>query len=171
MIMARLVEEGDNHTRKIARDVGREIQLPASFYAFTGELPTNVAPGDFMTARSVVKRLKIARAKCVGPFALTRNEHSRLTSLIQKWEQRANGKDPRFNVMGTQLGRPNTEQEAKMVKQGWESKHITRNPVVYNRTCKECGDTFTANRKDKQICSPLCKSRYYSKTKKGNRIG
>lgn len=163
----RLHELTDSITRDNARATGREVNLPAAFYAWTGTIPMNVSPGDINTAIRVVRMLCYARAMCRGDFALTRNEHTRLGGLITKWEKRAQGKDVRFNIMGTRSGRPNSEQQSRMEKFGWTSSHEpVKSLKVYNKQCSECGGDFESHRKDKQYCQPLCRGRQFERLKR-----
>ena len=164
--MVRTSEQADKHTRDIARSLGRPCELPASFYAFMAPMPEHVSPRDYTTARAVVRMLKDARAKCRGDYSLTRSEHARLSALIKKWEHRASGKDARFNVMGVKPGRPTTYEQSRLEREGWESKHVSKNPMVYNRQCPVCRESFTASRKDKITCSPRCKSTKYEHDKR-----
>jgi hypothetical protein len=166
--MNRLGEHADNVTRDNARKTGRPCTLPASFYAFIdGTIPTCVSPDDRTTALLVVRKLTKAKQKCKGDFALSRNEHTRLGRLIKKWEARAQGKDPRFQIMGTRLGHPTDQQKAKMEKLGWVSSHVpVQEPRVYNKTCLECGGKFEAHRKDRLYCQPLCRGRRFERLKR-----
>jgi hypothetical protein len=165
--MTRPHEHADNLTRELARNRGQSVNLPAAFYAWCGSIPRNVSPANYSKAHQVVRMLKMAKHMCSGDMALTRSEHTRLGRLITKWERRASGQDPWFNVMGTKPGRPTKEQEARLKKAGWTSSHTpVKTQKVYNKRCVECHSPFESHRSDRKYCQPLCRGRRFERLKR-----
>lgn len=68
------------------------------------------APGDTKAAGQYLQRIEQAIAK--GGW--TRTDRSLLYRLRDKWRKRAEGNDPRFNVVGTRPGRLAAEQEMRI---------------------------------------------------------
>lgn len=146
-------------------------RLSAAYFAFTGPLPLRVAPADHDAARAVVLKLELAR---IQAHPLTGSELTRLKSLIAKWRRRAEGKDPRFEVMGTRSGAPNVHQRDRMLRLGWSSKWETIKKYEVTRTrskerrpprmCIGCrAIIFEPVRKDQRYCSSLCRGRTFAK--------
>lgn len=164
--MTRLHEQADSITRDNARRTGRPVNLPAAFYAWTGAIPRNISPGNHERAGAVVRQLKFAKTMCHGSYALTRNEHTRLSRLITKWERRAQGGDKRFEVMGTKPGRPTKEEQARLDRAGYKSKYIPKvSRTVYTKRCIECGAAFQSHRRDKKYCSDGCRNANFCRNK------
>lgn len=167
--MSRTHEQADNITRANARATGRDVNLPAAFYAWTGTIPRNISPANYDKAKEILRMLKHAKFICHGDFSLTRNEHTRLGKLITKWERRASGKDARFNIMGTRPGRPTKEQQTKLERAGWVSSHKpVKSETVYNKHCIECGSEFQTTKKAKKYCDgrPRCRTRRFERLKR-----
>jgi hypothetical protein len=68
------------------------------------------APGDTEAARRYLDKIAAVLAK----GGLTRSDRSMLYRMRDKWQLRADGKDPRFNVVGTRPGRLAAEQENRI---------------------------------------------------------
>lgn len=132
--------------------------LRAAFYWFTGDIP-QVAARDFKTARMIVQKLEEARIACAP---LTSSEHSRLTRLIQKWTDRAAGRDLRFNVRGTKPGALSAAERQRLQQLGWVPTKYTKPTKPKQRAkCPGCNHWFTQTRVDKKFCSTYCKNRFH----------
>lgn len=81
----------------------------ATFRAITGDAPV-CAPGDRTRARVYWNKLKLAIQK--GEW--TPGEWGQLHSAERLWRRRWQGKDARFEVMGTRRGRPSSEDRAQI---------------------------------------------------------
>lgn len=67
------------------------------------------APGDHETALRIVAQITAAMTDMLN---WTDNEKSRLYELRKKWQARADGRDPRFEIAGNRRGRLSREQES-----------------------------------------------------------
>lgn len=85
----------------------------SAYHSIIGDL-TEVSPRDFTTAQAIVAR--IGQAIALGGW--TRNEWRRLHRLNLTWRRRAEGLDPRFNVVGTRKTGLSEEQrrQIKLIK-------------------------------------------------------
>jgi len=73
---------------------------PSAYYALIGAAP-HCGPADTPTARSFLGRILAA----LELHDWTQDERNRLRLLRDKWKRRAEGKDPRFQAVGTRAGR------------------------------------------------------------------
>lgn len=78
----------------------------SAYYVEIGEPPT-CAPADHSTALAYLHRIEAAIVK--GGW--TSYEADRLRKLRRKWERRAFGRDPRFELVGTRDGRLSADVE------------------------------------------------------------
>jgi hypothetical protein len=78
----------------------------SSYRAALGD-PPECAPGDIEGAKRYLARLD----RMLERDGWTRSERVQLYRLRSKWRKRAEGKDPRFNAVGTKPGRLSAEQE------------------------------------------------------------
>lgn len=72
----------------------------SSYHSIVGDSP-ECGPGDHRTARRHLERIN----RAIEHGGWTETERSRLYRLQAKWALRANGEDPRFEIVGTQNGR------------------------------------------------------------------
>lgn len=142
---------------------------PAPWRWYLGDLLTKpIPPRDFTTAKLIVRKLREAgthpNAKPITP-----SEHQRYTALLIKWMHRAEGLDPRFNVVGTRRGGLTAEQKARMTQLGWKSSHTPKRPsVVHPRgKCPTCKRLFPKTRANKKFCQDWCRGRYWFQVYKG----
>lgn len=82
------------------RPFGRPLR--AAFYAYLPDVPrTRNLPADF--ARDYLRRIRdVQEMQC-----WSRRERLRLRVLERRWERRAEGRDGRYNTLGTQPGPTN----------------------------------------------------------------
>ena len=140
-------------------------KIRAAFYAMTGEMPKDVAPGDHATARRVVHKLMLARERCAP---LTSQEHATISNLIKLWRDRAEGKSIRFEVMGTKRGAPDSRQKDRMIRLGWQPRpnhSAPSNPA--KGTCAYCKGTFYKNRSDQIFCGRACRQTHNNNARGG----
>ena len=71
-----------------------------AYYTIVGD-PPQLAPGDREGARAFLRRIEEA----IERGGWTRWEWARLYRMRQRWRDRAEGRDPRFELAGTKPGR------------------------------------------------------------------
>lgn len=81
----------------------------AGYRTILGDVP-KCGPGDLDAAKRYLARIE--RALEHGGW--TRSERNRLYRLRDKWQARADGKDPRYNVVGTRGGRLSPDEEIRI---------------------------------------------------------
>lgn len=82
----------------------------SSYYETIGPAP-DCGPGDRLKALEYLQKIEAAIVK--GGW--TEYERIRLKKLAKKWGRRAFGKDPRFNLVGTRIGRLPQDQEIALM--------------------------------------------------------
>lgn len=80
------------------------------FYDVIGQAPS-CQPGDHATALAFVHRIEAAM---LDKDRWNENDKTRLRALRQQWRRRAEGRDPRFELVGTRDGRLTADEEYKL---------------------------------------------------------
>lgn len=101
--MSTIAEDGD----RIERET-RPGFWTSAFWPMLGGQAPQCAAGDRRTARLFLARIEAA----IDRGGWTRNEWRRLHKLYEVWSRRANGQDPRFEVVGVRAGRLERHIEA-----------------------------------------------------------
>lgn len=94
------VEQEDRSFEVVAGRRRDKTQRLGAFWAQLGPSP-KCAPGDIEAARLFHRQI----VSCIERGGWTMNERQALRNLEVKWGTRARGEDPRFMVVGTQVGR------------------------------------------------------------------
>lgn len=87
---SREMEESDREDRR-----AWGYRFKSAYSTIVGPNP-DCEPGDCRTAREKVHLIE----KALDQGGWTRNEHRRLRRMLSKWKMRADGRDPRYNVVG-----------------------------------------------------------------------
>ena len=93
----------------------------SAYFAMIGDSPP-CGPADFATALAYLHKIEIAILHGKWhPY-----ESTRLRKLRAKWARRAQGKDPRFNLVGTKDGRLPADVEYKLAGRGQRGRGSKR---------------------------------------------